>query len=111
MVQNAKTEIQKKEQTVAKMVERMPAFQNENKGFSKESLDMIETLERKLSEREYQTLKVQQDLESAQAAVTERNERIHDLCLQVSGSVTETSARLSQYTSRAEPNRLFFLFL
>ncbi|QDZ18650.1 hypothetical protein HOP50_02g11530 [Chloropicon primus] len=82
MVQNAKTEIQKKEQTVAKMVERMPAFQNENQGFSKDALDMIETLERKLSEREYQTLKVQQDLESAQAAVTERNERIHDLCLQ-----------------------------
>lgn len=42
MVENAKTEIQKKEQTVAKMVERIPAFQNENKGFSREALDMIE---------------------------------------------------------------------
>ena len=83
MVENAKTEIQRKEQTVAKMVERMPVFQEESsKGFSNEALDMIETLERKLSEREYQTLKVTQDLESAQASVTERNERIHDLCLQ-----------------------------
>ena len=82
MVENAKTEIQRKEQTVAKMVERIPAFQNENKGLSKEALEMIETLERKLSERVYQTLKIQQDLESAQAGVTERNERIHDLCLQ-----------------------------
>ena len=69
MVQSAKEEINKKEKTVAKMVERMPAFQADDTGFSKEALDMIETLERKLSEREYQQLKMQQDLESAQVSL------------------------------------------
>lgn len=82
MVESAKAEIHKKERAVANLAERIPSFRNEGQGFSKEALDMIETLERKLSEREYQSLKMQQDLESAQAAVTERNERIHDLCLQ-----------------------------
>ena len=112
MVENAKTEINKREQSLAAVAERIPGLL-QDPGISEESSKIIEELERKLSAKEYEDLRMRKELAELQAALVERNERIHDLCTQWERSTAELKtardrevAKLVERVRHLEENEL-----
>ena len=78
MVDRAREEISKRESSLAAVVQDQLALRGA--AAAAPSLDVVEKLERELSEKEYVEAKLVKELEASRAAVAERDESMADMC-------------------------------